>query len=158
MERVWTFDRHAVTVTLVDFADPELSHLPDVRERGVRVELRPVSVRRDGTIYVSDTVTLEPAVVRVDLLESEPHAADRMHWHPTMSLGEPGDRVLDASMGADPVGWLRELLDTDWRGRIGADPAVYDECLQEISEQVRRILEQARGPWPEVTHDERGVA
>ena len=29
-----------------------------------------------------------------------------MHWHPTMHAGEPGERTMEAAIGADPVGWL----------------------------------------------------
>ena len=37
MERLWTFDRLAVTMRRVDFLDPALAGQPGARERGVRV-------------------------------------------------------------------------------------------------------------------------
>jgi len=43
MEQAWVFSTLAVTVTTVDFLDPAVAGEPDARERGVRVEVRPVS-------------------------------------------------------------------------------------------------------------------
>ncbi|MCH1866386.1 hypothetical protein [Nocardioides sp. CFH 31398] len=158
MERVWTLTDTAVTVTLVDFADPALAGEPDVRERGVRLEVRPVTWSTTGSIYSSPAMTIEPAVLRVDLLESAPGAADRMHWHPQMSDGEPGDREFDRSMVADPVGWTRELL-TTLDDRVGADAAAEIRgATEEVLVEVERTLAQARLPWPDVVHDERGLA
>ncbi len=107
MERIWNFGDIAVSVERIDFVDPAVAHEPDARERGVRVELRPVASSRDGSIYASATTTVGPGSVRFDLLESRPGAADRMHWHPSMHDGEPGGRVFDEELSADPVGWLR---------------------------------------------------
>src|SRR5947207_2150692 len=110
MERVWVFDRLAIAVAQIDFLDPAVADEPDARERGVRIEVRPASSRVDGTIYVSASTELKPAICRIDFLESAPGAADRMHWHPDMPDGEPGDRTFDADMPADPVGWLTAYL------------------------------------------------
>jgi hypothetical protein len=93
MERVWVFDNLAVAVRRVDFLDPAVADEPDARERGVRIEVRPVPARNQGTIYVSDATALEPAVCRIDFLESAPGAADRMHWHPTVSRASGPSRV-----------------------------------------------------------------
>ncbi len=149
MDRTWIFDQHAVTLTRIDFLDPALAGEPDVRERGVRLEVRPVSGSRDGSIYASATTTLAPAVFRIDLLESRPHAADRMHWHPTMPEGEPGERVFDPALSADPLGWLADRL----RQVEEVAPAVDD-----IVAEAGRGLAWAREPWPSVEHDERGLA
>ena len=110
METAWLFDTLAVTVARIDFLDPEFASEPDIRERGVRVEIRLLESKHDGSIYVSSGVSLQPAVCRIDLLESAPGAADRMHWHPTMPEGEPGDRTFDAAIPADPTGWLAQQL------------------------------------------------
>jgi hypothetical protein len=50
---------------------------------------------------------------RADLLESVaagPGSADRMHFHPLMTDSEPGRRVFDAAIPADPIGWLTDQL------------------------------------------------
>jgi hypothetical protein len=147
MERIWIFGDIAVCVERIDFLDPAVEHEPDARERGVRVELRPVTSSRDGSIYSSSTTTVAPGSCRFDLLESRPGAADRMHWHPSMHDGEPGARVFDAELGADPMGWLGERL----REAAGDET---DEILAEVS----RGLDWARQPWPAVERDDRGLA
>ena len=158
MERAWIFADTAVTVTLVDFADPALAGEPDVRERGVRLEVRPLTWSAPGSIYSSPAMTLEPAVVRVDLLESAPHASDRMHWHPRMADGEPNDREFDRSMVADPVAWTRDLL-TTLDDRVGPEAAAEIRgAAEDVLVEVERTLAQAREPWPDVVHDERGLA
>jgi len=158
MERAWVFSATAVTVTLVDFADPALEGEPDVRERGVRLEIRPVRTSYDGSVYASDPITLGPARSRVDLLESRPHAADRMHWHPGMAGGEPGDRSFDVDMPADPVGWVRRFLDRYDDETTPADRDALARSSEEIATVVAGLLERAREPWPEVSHDARGMA
>jgi hypothetical protein len=147
MERIWIFGDIAVCVERIDFLDPAVAHEPDARERGVRVELRPVTTSRDGSIYCSTTTTVARGSCRFDLLESRPGAADRMHWHPSMRDGEPGERVFDEQLSADPVGWLGERL----REAAGDET---DEILVEVS----RGLDWARQPWPSVERDERGLA
>lgn len=168
MEIAWLFDTLTVTVARVDFLDPELASAPDTRERGVRLELRPTESEHIGTIYASTHVTLHPAVCRIDLLESAPGAVDRMHWHPTMDAGEPGDRTFDDAIPTDPLAWLAERLgdvtsllqqagitDLERHSRSALDIAAQRD---EIVDAVRRGLDWARQPWPEVQHDERGMA
>ncbi len=151
MERVWIFERLAISVARVDFLDPAVADQPDPRERGVRVEVRPARATTNGTIYVSSSWDLQPATCRIDFLESAPGAADRMHWHPTMHEGEPGDRTFDSTMPPDPVGWLTSyLLDL-------GDPQV-STAVDEIGAEVAAGLVWARQPWPNVEHDERGMA
>ena len=169
MERAWLFETMCVTVFEVDFLDPALRFEPDARERGVRVELRPTSsAPTGGTVYASDPITLQPAICRIDLLESRPGAADRMHWHPVMRAGEPGDRTFDAALSADPLGWLTERLGnvTILLSGAGAEPAARHEIdaaavakmADEIVAAVSIGLENCRAPWPDVAHDERGMA
>jgi hypothetical protein len=168
METAWLFDTLAVTVCDIDFLDPALAGRPNVRERGVRIELRTVDTVATGSIYASPSLTLRPAVCRIDLLESEPGAADRMHVHPVMSAGEPGDRTFDPTMVDDPLAWLSARL-TDVRhvlrqagveqlDRFDDDTAEIADRTAEIVARVEEGLQRARRPWPEVRHGNRGLA
>ena len=168
METAWIGDLLALTVADIDFLDPALVGTPDVRERGVRLELRPVATAHAGSVYASPSVALAPGVVRVDLLESAPGRADRMHWHPEMAGGEPGRRVLDPAIGADPTGWLRARL-ADVVGllreagvpepeRYVADATAFARVAEEVVARVEAGLTRAREPWPEVQRDARGLA
>jgi hypothetical protein len=169
VERAWLFDSLCVTVAAVDFLDPELRFEPDARERGVRVEIRPTtSTQTGGTVYASPPLCLQPAICRVDLLESRPGAADRMHWHPAMRSGEPGDRRFDPALSADPIGWLGERLrDLDRLvggtyvtgvATFGADAGAVARVADEVVDAVWAGLESSRTEWPSVEHDERGMA
>ncbi|MGC4110091.1 MAG: hypothetical protein QM747_06635 [Nocardioides sp.] len=168
MERMWVFDHLAVAVARTDFFDPAVAGTPDGRERGVRIEIRPARWSSDGTIYVSDAVGLDPAFCRIDFLESAPGAADRMHWHPSMPGGEPGDRTFERAMPPDPVGWLKAFL-TDLGSYLeradGADAAAMagdldavEAASDDIAAAVADGLAWAREPWPDAVHDERGRA
>jgi hypothetical protein len=169
MERAWLFDSLCVTVAVVDFLDPGLRFQADARERGVRVEIRPTtSTQKGGTVYASPPISLQPAICRVDLLESRPGAADRMHWHPAMRSGEPGDRTFDSALSADPIGWLRERLrDLDRllggpsvadASGFGADLGAVARVADEVVDAVCAGLDSSRADWPDVEHDERGMA
>ena len=168
MERLWTFDRLAVTMRRVDFLDPVRAGQPHFRERGVRVEIKPARARSRGSVYASDVVTLDQALCRCDFLESGPGKADRMHWHPEMADGEPGDRSFEAGMPADPRGWLTSFLRSELPAYLrgsGHDITSYTDDLAEIgdtADEIGRALDEglawAREPWPDVEHDERGMA
>ncbi len=168
MERVWLLDHLALTLRETDFADPALTGEEGVRERGVRLEVRPVTVTAEGSLYSSPALALAPPVCRVDLLESAPGAGDRVHWHPVMHDGEPGDRVFDEDLSADPEGWLAARLrdlpalvagapDAD-RQHLLADTAAVAALAAEVAARVAASLAALRGPWPAVEHDARGMA
>lgn len=166
-ERCWLFDTLAVTLARVDFLDPALADSPGARERGVRVEIRPMSQDFDGSAYASPALSLAPAICRIDLLESAPGAADRMHWHPTMLDGEPGDRTFDPAMPKDPAAWLgTRLHEVDIVLKRSGMPNVdhhrgavasIRDSAQEIVDAARQGLAWASEPWPDVDHDERGM-
>lgn len=163
------FERLAITLAHVDFLDPALADQDDVRERGVRVEVRPVDTAPAGSVYASPARHLQPAVCRIDLLESAAYAVDRMHWHPDMAGGEPGDRTFDVSMVDDPLRWLGIHLDDVEALLAGSDLTVDDEMRADVT-AIRAtsaviVAAAARGlelsrvePWPVVTHDDRGMA
>jgi hypothetical protein len=168
MDTAWTCGSLALTVADIDFLDPALAGGPGDRERGVRLELRLLERDGSGSVYASPGVRASPAVCRIDLLESAPAAADRMHWHPVMHAGEPGDRVFDPAIGADPLRWLHAhlqdvetLLSTAGVAEpeaYAAEAAVLAANSEVILARVSRGLEWARQPWPEVQHDARGLA
>lgn len=157
MERIWAFEASAITAVLVDFLDPALAGQPDIRERGVRLEIRQMTAGSVDTIYSSPAVSLEPAVVRIDLLESAPHKADRMHYHPDMVGGYPDERTYDKTMVEDPIVWLRSYLTRlhQWVGQDDGDAMA--DASEIIAREAAGLLEEARQPWPEVVHDERGL-
>ncbi|MDN5754398.1 MAG: hypothetical protein L0J68_05150 [Micrococcaceae bacterium] len=157
MEHIWAFESSAITAVLVDFLDPALVDQPDIRERGVRLEIRPMEVASPNTIYSSPLASLRPAVVRIDMLESAPHEADRMHFHPGMVDGEPGDRTFDEHMVESPIDWLRSYLRQLHEVVGPVDGAAIAEAAEVIAREAARLLEEARQPWPDVTHDERGL-
>lgn len=169
MEQAWIFERLAVTLARVDFLDPALADRDDVRERGARLEIRVVPAHSAGSIYASRARHLQPAVCRIDLLESKAFAADRMHWHPVMESGEPGDRTFDVTMADDPLRWLSEHLrradvllapsGTPIDEQMRADIKAIREIVPDIVAAAGRALEWARvEPWPDVTRDARGLA
>ena len=162
------FDTLAVTLARIDFLDPALFGSPDARERGVRVEIRPMEAESGGSVYASPALSLAPAICRIDLLESAPGAADRMHWHPVMAEGEPGDRIFETAMPVDPAAWLSNRLHEVHvlLGRSGIPDvgrhrnavASIRESAEEIVEAVLMGIAWAREPCPEVRRDERGMA
>jgi hypothetical protein len=169
MERAWLFDKLAILVARIDFVDPALAGEPDARERGVRIEVRPVDSAASGSVYASGSQHLRPAICRIDFLESQPGAADRMHWHPSMERGEPGDRTFDHDMPPDPPGWLTAYLRdlSSFLVRAGVsdveamagDLEAIEATADEIGTAVEDGLAWARTtPWPDVDHDERGMA
>jgi hypothetical protein len=167
METAWVFETLAITVARIDFWDPALADDPHARERGVRVEVRPVEQVSGGSVYASPIVTMQPAVCRIDLLESRPGAADRMHWHPVMDAGEPCERVFDATIPSDPTGWLEHQLRhvEELLGGAGVDVARHSRDVAAVADRSGEILASAneglawaREPWPVVRHDERGMA
>ena len=145
MERLWTFGRLAVTMRRVDFLDPVLAGQPHARERGVRVEIKPAQARSRGSVYASDVVTLDQALCRCDFLESGPGKADRMHWHPDMADGEPGDRR--SKRECRPTHRLVDLLPAQrtpayLRGS-GHDITSYTDDLAEMGDTATRSDERS---------------
>ncbi|OHV36623.1 MULTISPECIES: hypothetical protein [Pseudofrankia] len=148
MLSVFCFDRLAVTVRDMYFVDPDPAPGQDGPERGVRLELRLVEPQPwRGTIYASQRIVVDTSLLRVDLFESVergPGSRDRVHHHPTMTDNEPGGRVFDRGLTADPISWLRQRL-ADPMGLLAAagveDLAEYQESADELAAGVPHVVD-----------------
>jgi hypothetical protein len=151
------FDRVAVTVEAIYFVDPDPRPDNEGPERGVRVEVRRVDrFPHQGTVYAAQPFVLGTAIWRADFLESVaagPGSADRMHYHPLMADSEPGSRVFDTAIPADPIGWLREQLsdlDALLAGKVDrpedfeADAAALRDEVPQIAAAAATTLERVR--------------
>ena len=148
----YIFGSLGVTVEDIYFLEPNPDPGEEGPERGVRVEVRLIErLPRTGSIYSAYPVHLQTAIWRADLLESVaagPGARDRMHFHPMMADDEPGDRVFDPAIPADPLGWLAERL-ADIEPIVAAKvtgselAALADDCTQ-VRWATARIVDAAR--------------
>jgi hypothetical protein len=83
-----------------------------------------------------------------------------------MDDGEPGDRVFDPAISRDPSGWLGARLrqvDELLGGGDGVagreeDVAAVARVSPEVVAWVDAALGRLRRPWPEASHDARGMA
>ncbi len=109
---LWTlaFDRLGVVISDLYFVDPDAAPGSEGAERGVRLELR--VFERDelrGSVYSAVPIRIDRPIWRLDLLEtveSDPGSLDRAHHHPRFRGWEPGRRVFDEALSADPVAWI----------------------------------------------------
>jgi len=101
------FERISVLVSDLYFIDPAPLEGQESAERGVRLEIRMLERGElKGSIYSAQPIGIGRPVWRADLLESvdsAPGSLDRAHHHPAFTGWEPGHRVFDAELSADPV-------------------------------------------------------
>jgi hypothetical protein len=114
MLQAFVFERVGVVVGDLYFVDPNPRQGQEGPEHGVRVELR-VCDRGElkGTIYSATPIGVGLPIWRVDLLESvdgKPGSFDRTHHHPKFTGWDPGPRVYQRELSADPLGWLAGQL------------------------------------------------
>ena len=123
-------------------------------ERGVRVEVRLLERGElRGSAYSARPIEVGRPVWRADLLEAAdgpPASLNRAHHHPAFRGWDPGRRVFDAGLTADPVSWVAAQL-SDLGGLLeragvpaddvtAADAVSLRGCLPEITETIERLL------------------
>jgi hypothetical protein len=153
---VFGFERTAVVLSDLYFVDPEPLEGQEGPERGVRVEVR-LLARGElrGSIYSAQPIEIGILVWRADLLESadgRPGSFDRTHHHPGVQGWEPGRRVFEEALSADPVTWLgsqlcdlERLLASAGLGGDPADPGDAEnlrECVPEVLAAASRLLDR----------------
>ncbi|MCP2253353.1 hypothetical protein LY13_002103 [Prauserella aidingensis] len=147
MMRTFCFDKLAVLAEDIHFVDPDPYPGQEGAERGVRVELRLLDPQpQTGSVYSSSRIVLDTAVWRVDILESVaagPGSRDRVHYHPDMADNEPGDRVFDSELSADPETWLAARLaaPADFLGDKLGDLTAYDSDLAALRTEAGTIVD-----------------
>ncbi|GAA3534359.1 hypothetical protein GCM10022419_012230 [Nonomuraea rosea] len=152
------FERIGVAVSDIYFVDPNPGKDQDGAERGVRLEVRRLEPGElKGSIYSARPITVDKPIWRIDLLESvtgTPGSFDRTHHHPAVEGWEPGGRVFDKELSAEPLKWLSARL-ADIEGVLAevgadrdevsaADVAGLKERTPEIVDAVRRLLADVR--------------
>ena len=151
------FDRVGVVVCDLYFEDPDPLPGQEGAEQGVRLEVRLLErAPLRGSIYSAQPIAVERPVWRADLLESVagPGTLDRAHHHPAFVGWEPGERVFDAGLTADPVAWVEgrlgqlDVLLAEARMPADAagptDAADMAAAAPEITSTVERLLERVR--------------
>jgi len=146
MLQVFGFERIGVVIGDIYFIDPAPGKGQEGPERGVRLELRMLRPGElTGSIYSSRPITIAEPVWRADLLESAdgpPGSLNRAHHHPGMHGWEPGRRVFDRELSADPVGWVGTTL-ADLEGLLS-------QAGIEIDAELKADAEQLRASVPEI--------
>jgi hypothetical protein len=147
MLQVFGFDRIGVVVGDIYFVDPSPREGQDGAERGVRLEVRmlqPGGLK--GSFYSSRPIEVAEPVWRADLLETADGPAgslNRAHHHPGMKNWEPGRRVFDPAMTADPVGWVGTQL-ADLEGLLGEAGIEVDEALAADAKSLRSLVPEVQ--------------
>ncbi len=152
------FQRIGVVLGDIYFVDPRPRPGQEGAERGVRLELRMVGQGElKGSIYSARPIEVGAPVWRADLLEAAdgpPGSLNRAHHHPAFTGWEPGRRVFDPSLSADPVRWVGEQLSDldallDRAGvstdqTLKADGESLRECVPQIMATVQGLLDRVK--------------
>ena len=155
---VFGFERTGVVISDLYFVDPAPVKGQEGAEHGVRLEVRLLERGElKGSIYSAVPIGVGRPIWRVDLLESvdgPPGSRDRMHYHPALHGWEPGPRVFDPELTADPAGWVgRQLSDLEKLladAGAGGDPADAADAAElrravpEITGAVSSLLARVR--------------
>jgi hypothetical protein len=116
MLQAFVFEKVGVVVGDLYFLDPDPAPGQEGPEHGVRLELRAFDRGElKGTIYSATPIAAGRPIWRVDLLESvdgKPGSFNRTHHHTQFNpdTWDPGHRVYERGLSADPLGWLAGQL------------------------------------------------
>ena len=152
------FERVGVVVGDLYFVNPNQRPGQEGAERGVRLELRMLAPGElKGSIYSARPIEVAKPVWRADLLETvigPPGSLNRAHHHPRFNGWEPGQRVFDPELSADPVTWvgkqLSDLSEILTRGGVeidesfAADAQSLRDRAPEIMSVVRSLLDDVK--------------
>jgi hypothetical protein len=134
------------------FIDPAPLPGQEGAERGVRLEVRMLEQGElKGNIYSARPIEVGRPVWRADLLEAAdaPGSLNRAHHHPAFDGWNPGERVFDRELSADPVQWVGDTLsDLD---------ALLKRAGVEVDESLAADAERLRGCVPEIMTVVRGL-
>ncbi len=146
VKNVFCLRRLAITVEAIEFVDPQPEPGQEGAERGARIEIKLLEDQpRRGSVYASIDVLLGRALWRADLLEraDRPGAQDRMHFHPVMVDNEPGARVFDEWLSADPIAWMADSLGSVpriLRDSSVPDVGAFDDDVAELQVHLPEVL------------------
>jgi len=152
------FERIGVLVSDLYFVDPAPPPGQEGAERGVRLEVRLLGQGDlKGSIYSARPIEVGEPVWRADLLEAvdgPPGSLNRAHHHPAFNGWEPGRRVFDRDLSADPVQWVGDQLSDLGlllgRGGVQTDDSFDADAknlrgrVPEIMAAVRSLLDKVR--------------
>jgi hypothetical protein len=140
MLHMFGFERAAVLVSDLYFIDPNPLPGQESPERGVRLEVRLLDRGElHGSIYSAQPIGVGQPVWRADLLESvdSPGSLNRAHHHPQFSeRWDPGHRVFEKAMLADPPRWVGDQL-ADLEGIVKRAGLAVDDALARDAVSVR---------------------
>jgi hypothetical protein len=143
MLQLFGFDRIGVVVGDIYFVDPNPGKGQEGPEHGVRLEVRMLQPGElTGSIYSARPITVAEPVWRADLLESvdgTPGSFNRTHHHPNLHGWEPGHRVFDRELSADPVGWVGTML-SDLEGLLKQAGIESDDTLAADADKLRAAV------------------
>jgi hypothetical protein len=143
MLQLFGFDRIGVVVGDIYFVDPNPGKGQEGPEHGVRLEVRMLQPGElTGSIYSARPITVAEPVWRADLLESvegTPGSFNRTHHHPNLHGWEPGHRVFDRGLSADPVGWVGTML-SDLEGLLKQAGIESDDTLAADADKLREVV------------------
>jgi len=152
------FERIGVVVSDLYFVDPRPLPGQEGAERGVRLEMRMLGQGDlKGSIYSARPIEVGQPVWRADLLEAAdgpPGSLNRAHHHPRFNGWEPGSRVFDQRLSAEPVQWVSEQLSdlgalleragVPDDGSFAADAESLRGCVGEIMAAVQGLLDRVK--------------
>jgi len=147
MLEVFGFDRIGVVVGDIYFIVPSPGKGQEGPEHGVRLEVRMLEPGAlTGSIYSARPSSITEPVWRADLLESTdgiPGSLNRAHHHPKMRNWEPGKRVFDRQLSADPVAWVGTML-SDLEGLLEQAGITVDAALASDAGSLRAAVPEVQ--------------